>query len=257
MMRLQKFLARAGVASRRSSERMIASGRVSINGQVITEMGVQVDPNTDIIEVDGARVQIAPENVTIMLNKPAGYITSMSDPQGRKCVAELVPLDIYPALYPVGRLDFDTTGLLLFTTDGQLGHNLLHPSKHVTKTYVATVDGKISKIRLKALEDGIELDDGSCAPAKTELIEFIKGVSGWQSVVKITITEGRKRQVKRMFLAVGHKVLALHRQTLGPLDLGGLECGRWRQLTQAEVNNLQNASAQHNLGLPVTPSPLE
>ena len=137
--RLQKFLARAGVASRRASEKLIEAGRISVNGQVVTELGTKVDPEADEVRLDGAPVRKAAEAVTLMLNKPAGYLTSMKDPQGRPCVAQLVPLDEFPALYPLGRLDYDTTGLLLFSTDGELGNAVLHPSHHVDKTYRALV----------------------------------------------------------------------------------------------------------------------
>ena len=166
-MRLQRFLARAGVASRRGSEALMTAGRVTVNGVVATELGTKVDTDVDIVEVDGVRVRWSDEPVYLMLNKPAGYLTTMSDPQGRPCVAELVPVAEHPGLFPVGRLDFDTTGLLLFTTDGDLGHALLHPSHHVKKTYIALVDGAMHDDELAPLRRGIVLDDLPL-PTRTE-----------------------------------------------------------------------------------------
>ena len=162
-MRLQKFLARAGAASRRGSENLMTAGRVTVNGKVVTELGSKVDPLVEVA-VDGAVVRLADGPVTIMLHKPAGFVTTMSDPQGRRTVAELVPTERYPGLFPIGRLDFDTTGLLLFSTDGELGNGLLHPKHHVTKRYLACVEGRPTERDLALLRRGIELDDGpTCA----------------------------------------------------------------------------------------------
>ncbi len=238
-MRLQKFLARAGAASRRGSENLMTAGRVCVNGVVTTELGSKVDPLTDVVTVDGIEVKLADGSVTLMLNKPAGYITTMSDPQGRPCVAELVPTDRYPGLFPIGRLDFDTTGLLLFSTNGELGNGLLHPRHHVWKTYVARVDGLIRQEDIRALERGVELGDGLTLPADLSIIES----SSRSSVVRISIREGRKRQVKRMFEFVGHPVLALHRESFGSLVLGDLEPGCWRVLDDAEVDALRSAAS--------------
>ena len=157
-MRLQKFLARAGAASRRGSENLMTAGRVTVNGQVVTELGSKVDPLVDQVAVDGVPVRLEGGPVTIMLHKPAGYVTTMSDPQGRPTVAELVPTDRFPGLFPIGRLDFDTTGLLLFSTDGELGNGLLHPRHHVEKRYLALVNGKPTPEQLGQLEQGIQLD---------------------------------------------------------------------------------------------------
>ena len=238
-MRLQKFLARAGVASRRGSEDLMTAGRVSVNGHVVTELGSKVDPKTDIVCVDGVEVHLADGSVYLMLHKPAGYLTTMSDPHGRPCVAELVPCDRYPGLFPVGRLDMDTTGLLVFTTDGDLGQKLLHPKHHVPKTYEALIDGVPTEKQLDVLRNGIELDDGPCQPAVVEVIEVFEG----RALVKITIREGRKRQVKRMFSAIHHPVLKLHRGVFGPLVLGDLEEGMWRMLDEAEVARLKEETS--------------
>lgn len=236
--RLQKFLARAGVASRRASEKLIEAGRISVNGQVVTELGTKVDPEADEVRLDGAPVRKAAEAVTLMLNKPAGYLTSMKDPQGRPCVAQLVPLDEFPALYPLGRLDYDTTGLLLFSTDGELGNAVLHPSHHVDKTYRALVKGKPSEAALDRLRSGVVLDNGPTQPAEVRLA----GRKGKNAYVEIIIHEGRKRQVKRMCEAIGHPVLQLHRASFGPLELGDLPEGKYRVLSEQEVAALERAS---------------
>ena len=165
-MRLQKYLARAGVASRRACEAIILAGRVSVNGAVVTELGTKVVPERDTVEVDGKVVLLGDSQVILMLNKPKGYLTSMSDPFSRACVSDLIPTDRYPGIFPVGRLDCNTTGLLLFTTDGELGNKLLHPREHVDKTYHALVAGHVSSDALRQLESGVVLEDGITSPAK-------------------------------------------------------------------------------------------
>lgn len=237
-MRLQKFLARAGVASRRGSEDLMTAGRVQVNGVVVAELGAKVDPATDEVTVDGATVHLADEPVYIALHKPRGFVTTMSDPQGRPTVANLVPTSRYPGLFPVGRLDFDTTGLLLFTTDGEIAHRLLHPKHKIAKTYRARVDGVPDAVDIKVLSDGVDLDDGRTAPARVRAVESDQG----RAVMEMTITEGRKRQVKRMFSAVGHPVLELHRTRFGPLALGPLPEGQWRLLSPEEIAALRRAS---------------
>ena len=267
-MRLQKFLARAGAASRRGSENLMTAGRVTVNGQVITELGSKVDPLVDQVAVDSVPVRLEGGPVTIMLHKPAGYVTTMSDPQGRPTVAELVPTDRFPGLFPIGRLDFDTTGLLLFSTDGELGNGLLHPRHHVEKRYLALVNGKPTPEQLAQLEQGIQLDDGMTAPARAALVEgaeakralsmlevppavpdhepngsvpspqraaILRKRSQQRAVVRVVLREGRKRQVKRMLSAIKHGVLALHRDSFGPIELGDLPRGQWRELTPEEV----------------------
>lgn len=242
-MRLQKFLARAGAASRRGSENLMTAGRVTVNGEVVTELGSKVDPLVDEVAVDGVVYRISDKPVTLMLNKPAGFLTTMTDPFGRPCVAGLVPLDRYPGLYPVGRLDGETTGLLLFSTDGELGHALLHPRRHVEKRYEATIEGVLEDVDVGRLEEGIELEDGMTLPARVELGEMrIEGQATVQEVA-IYLHEGRKRQVRRMFEAVGHPVCALRRTDFGPLSLGGLQEGGWRLLTEEEQILLQDVIA--------------
>jgi 23S rRNA pseudouridine2605 synthase len=229
-LRLQKFLARSGVASRRGSEELMTAGRVAVNGVVVTQLGAKVDPATDVVTVDGEVVEFQTGPVTLMLHKPAGYVTTMDDPQGRPTVAELMPEGL-PGLFPVGRLDRDTTGLLLLTTDGELGFRLLHPRFHVQKVYRATVDGVPSDDDLARLRAGIELDDGPTRPAGARLLERC----GSTAVVELVISEGRKRQVKRMLSAVGHPVVALHREGFGPLELGSLPEGQTRELEPDEA----------------------
>lgn len=239
-MRLQKFLARSGVASRRRSEDLITAGRVQVNGETRCDLGCKVNPSCDEVKVDGKPVSLFDGCAYLMLNKPAGYITTMSDPHGRPCVADLVPVDTYPGLYPLGRLDMDTTGLLLFSTDGDMGPALLHPAHHVNKTYRVKVKGKLRERDLTPLRaGGLKLPEGyECAPAKVS-IDFAQG--GF-SRASITIHEGRKRQVKHMFAAIGHPVVELHRDIFGPVSLGDLPVGQWRELTQAEVDALKDAT---------------
>ena len=236
-MRLQKFLARGGVASRRASEKLILTGRVLVNGQVVTELGTKVNPHEDEVFVDGKKVAVKRDDVVLMLYKPAGYLTSMKDDRGRPCVAQLVPVDAYPGLFPVGRLDFDTTGLLLFTTDGELGNALLHPSFHVDKQYHALVQGHPSKEALATLRKGVRLEDGITAPARVSVLKQQKT----STLLSLTIHEGKKRQVKRMCEAVGHPVIRLHRAQFGPLCLEGLAEGSYRLLSDEEVAKLKSS----------------
>jgi 23S rRNA pseudouridine2605 synthase len=245
-MRLQKFLARAGVASRRGSEDLMTAGRVTVNGRVACELGCKVDPACDAVAVDGVPVTLAHGKVYLLLNKPAGYLTTMDDPHGRPTVAQLVPTGRYPGLFPVGRLDLDTTGALLFTTDGDLAARLLHPSTHVMKVYRALVDGCPTERGLDELRRGIELDDGPCAPALVRVLSYERGpregsAATVRTLVEVSIHEGRKRQVKRMFSAVGHPVLELSRTLFGPLGTQGLEPGAWRLLADDEVAALREA----------------
>lgn len=241
-MRLQRFLARAGVASRRGSEDLMTAGRVTVNGAVATELGTKVDVDRDVVEVDGHRVRLDQGAVYLMLYKPTGYLTTMSDPQGRPCVADLVPRDRFPGLFPVGRLDRDTTGLLLFSTDGDFSQDLLHPSKHVYKTYRALVDGTLTDRDLEPLRRGIELDDGLCQPALCRIITgreasevAPQGIKPGTTAVEVVIREGRKNQVKRMLGKIHHPVIRLHRSNFGGVELEGVAKGSWRELTPAEV----------------------
>ena len=235
--RLQKFLSRAGVASRRAAEEMMLAGRVSVNGEVVTGLGTKIVAGADEIRVDGRVVQPPQELVYLMLNKPAGVMTTLDDPQGRPTVAGFVP-EGAPRLFPVGRLDYATTGLLLLTNDGELAHALMHPRHHVSKLYRVEVDGVPNQADLRQLRDGVELDDGLTAPAEVRLLEKRPR----RAVVEITLREGRKRQVRRMFSAVGHPVRSLMRIAYGPLPLGTLAEGSVRELGGEEVRALREAT---------------
>lgn len=214
----------------------MTAGRVCVNGEVVTELGRKVDPAVDIVTVDGREVRLAEQPAYLALNKPQGVMTTMRDPQGRTTVATLVPLAEHPGLFPVGRLDYETTGLLLFTTDGELAHRILHPRWKVEKTYRVLVDGRPTRPELDRLREGVSLDDGLTAPARVSVLR-----AGPTSYCEIAIREGRKRQVRRMFSAIGHPVLELHRVSFGPVDLGDLPKGSWRYLTDAEVQALRAA----------------
>lgn len=230
--RLQKVLARAGIGSRRVCEDLIAEGRVLVNGEV-AELGRRINPDTDTVEVDGAPVGVRPGAVYYLLNKPTGVVTTADDPQGRKTVVELVPAE--PRVFPVGRLDMDTEGLLILTNDGDLTHRLTHPSFGVTKEYLASVQGKPQRGALRTLREGVELEDGPTAPAQVSLLD--------DSLVRLVIHEGRNRQVRRMCEAVGHPVTRLVRTRIGPLIDRQLKPGEWRELTQDEVRQLERTTA--------------
>lgn len=228
--RLQKVLARIGVGSRRVVEDLIAEGRVSVNG-VPAVLGARVDVERDEVAVDGAVLSVVPGLTTYVLNKPAGVVTTASDPHGRPTVVEMVPAE--PRVFPVGRLDLDTEGLLLLTNDGALAHRLTHPSFGVEKEYLAQVSGSPSRAALRRLREGVELEDGLTAPAKVAAPQ--------PGLLRLTIHEGRNRQVRRMCEAVGHPVIRLVRTRIGPLADPRLAPGEWRPLEQAEVLDLQRA----------------
>jgi 23S rRNA pseudouridine2605 synthase len=229
--RVQKVLARAGLGSRRTCDELVAEGRVRVNG-VVAEPGTRVDPEGDRIEVDGAVVGVRPDLVHYLLNKPAGVVTTAADPQGRRTVVDLVPPS--PRVFPVGRLDADTEGLLVLTNDGDLAQRVAHPSHRVDKEYLAEVEGRPTRGALRQLREGVALEDGLTAPAKVALVG--------DHALRITIHEGRKRQVRRMCEAVGHPVVRLVRTRIGPLSDRRLAPGAWRPLTQQEVRALERAA---------------
>ena len=237
MERLPKLLARAGLGSRRAVEQLIAQGRVTVDGQVVSKPGAQVDPDRSVVRLDGRLVRVATARRYLLLHKPAGLLTARRDDFGRRTVMELLPEEWRTLVFPVGRLDKDTTGLLLFTDDGDLTYRCLHPSHHVPKTYRVTVARAPSEKTLRQLRQGVELDDGTTAPAEV----WLRKATAEGAQVEITIGEGRNRQVRRMFGAVGHPALALQRIAMGPLRLGDLPEGQWRELTDAEVKGLQEA----------------
>jgi 23S rRNA pseudouridine2605 synthase len=233
--RLQKLLARAGLGSRRASEALIEAGRVTVNGEVAT-LGRRVDPSTDRVALDGIPVVVRDDVVYYLLNKPRKVVTTAHDPQGRRTVMDLVPAE--PRVFPVGRLDYDSEGLLIVTNDGDLAHRLTHPSRGVEKEYLAEVDGLPSRGALRRLREGVELADGLTAPARARLAESHGGVAA----VELAIHEGRNRQVRRMLEAVGHPVRRLVRTRIGPVTDRGLTPGAWRALTQGEVRALYEAT---------------
>ncbi len=233
LVRLQKALAAAGVASRRASENLIAEGRVEVNGELIIEMGRKVDPTRDEIRVDGSRVPPPRRNTYLVLNKPRGVLTTIEDPQGRTTVADYLPAG-GPRLFHVGRLDADTQGLLLLTNDGEFTHRLTHPSYEVPKVYLAEVLGSVTNKTVDRLISGVRLDDGPIAADSVT----IKGRAEDRTLVQITLHSGRNRIVRRMLDAVGHPVEQLSRQAIGPVKLGRLKSGETRELTDAELGAL-------------------
>lgn len=231
--RLQKAMAAAGVASRRVSEQLIVEGRVRVNGRVVTELGSRIDPAVDQLEVDGMVVQLDASKRYVMLNKPTGVVSSMRDDRGRPDLTQFA--ERFPErLFNVGRLDADTSGLLLLTNDGEAANVLAHPSFGVTKTYIATVRGTVVPSTLSKLTRGIELDDGPIVADKARLVQ----ASGGQSIVEITLHSGRNRIVRRMLDEVGHPVTALVRRQFGPLHLGSLKSGATRDLTKIELGQV-------------------
>lgn len=231
--RLQKILAQAGVCSRRAAEELIRQGHVQVDGRSVTEMGIKVDPLAHKITVKGAPLSSPEQKITVLLNKPMGYVTTMNDPQGRPIVSSLIK-GIGQRLFPVGRLDLDTEGALLMTNDGELAQKLLHPKFEINKTYQVTIRGEILPQTVQSLERGIELDGRRTWPARIT----IQAKSDTTSTLRITIHEGRKRQVRLMFAAVGHPVLHLKRLAYGNLQLGNLALGSFRLLSPRDLARL-------------------
>ncbi|MEH7356006.1 pseudouridine synthase [Neobacillus drentensis] len=234
MERLQKVIARAGIASRRKSEELIKEGRVKVNGKVVTEVGVKVSPS-DKVEVNEIQIE-KEEPVYFLLYKPRGVISSVSDDKGRKVVTDFFS-QFKERIFPVGRLDYDTSGLLLLTNDGEFANLLMHPKNEIDKVYVAKTKGIPLRENLRKLEKGIRLEDGKTAPAKVKLLSVDKKKQ--TAIVEITIHEGRNRQVRRMFDAIGNEVLKLKRERYGFLTLNGLKTGEARELTPHEVKQLR------------------
>ncbi len=231
--RLQKYLAECGLASRRKAELLISEGSVSVDGKIITEMGYKLDPELQEVRYRGELVRRKKKHTYILLNKPRGYVTTMSDPQGRPIVTSLIK-DLDVRVFPVGRLDIDTEGALILTDDGELAHKILHPSHESNKTYEAVVKGLVSPGKIRKLEQGIEIDGRKTWPAK--ISKAVK--QGPASRLVITIHEGRKRQVRKMFEAVGHPVINLKRIAYGQLRLGSLPSGSYRYLSPEELKKL-------------------
>lgn len=241
MIRLQKILSQAGVASRRAAERLIADGRVTVNGRTIHEMGVKADAASDDIRVDGRRIRTAERHRYILLNKPKGYVTTRSDPQRRRTVIDLLS-GVREYVYPVGRLDYDSEGLLLLTNDGDLAARLTHPRHGVERTYEARVAGTPDEEALARLRKGIPLDGHRTLPATVVLVPPRRRDE--DAVLLLTIREGRNRQVRRMCEAVGHPVQALKRTRVGPIADRKLKAGEWRELKVDEVAALKKAASR-------------
>ena len=246
--RLQKILAQAGIASRRAAEKLIAQGRVTVNGKTILEMGTKADLSTDEIRVDGSRIKGLERPRYILLYKPSGYVTTMKDPQRRRTVMQLVA-GVREYVYPVGRLDYDTEGLLLLTNDGELAAKLTHPRHGVERTYEARVLGLPDDAAMERLRKGIPLDGHRTLPAEAKLLN--RNLNDREGVVLLTIREGRNRQVRRMLEAVGHPVSNLRRVKIGPLSDRKLRVGEWRELTADEVRKLQGQADRR----PPSPAP--
>lgn len=239
--RVQKVLARAGLGSRRACDDLVAAGRVTINGELAVP-GSRADPAHDRVEVDGVVIGVQPGLVHYLLNKPKGVVTTMADPHGRPTVAGLVPAE--PRVFPVGRLDADTEGLLLLTNDGDLAQRVAHPSQGIEKEYLAEIAGRPSAGALRTLRQGVSLEDGVTSPAKVGLVGSPSGVGNARTqLLRITIHEGRNRQVRRMCEAVGHPVRRLVRVRIGSLEDRKLRPGQWRELTQTEVRSLERAAS--------------
>ncbi len=235
MERLQKVMAHAGIASRRKSEELIVKGHVRVNGKLVTELGVQVG-NSDRVEVDGVPID-REEPIYFLLNKPRSMISAVSDDKERRVVTDLFT-HVEQRIYPVGRLDYDTTGALILTNDGELSQMLMHPKFHIDKTYVAKVEGIVDRRSLNKLENGINIEGKKTSPAKAKILSVDNDKK--MSMVELTIHEGRNQQVKNMFRAIGHPVQKLKRETYGTLNLNGLRPGEWRELKSFEVNQLRN-----------------
>lgn len=228
-MRLNRFLAEAGLASRRSSEDIILEGRVTINGHPVSDLATEVDPELDQVMVDGKRIHLKQKNIYILLHKPLNYVTTVKDEKGRDSVVDLIKIS--ERIFPVGRLDYDTTGLLLLTNDGELSFRLTHPKFGVEKTYIAVLNKRITEKELIILRKGVRLFDGTTSPCKAKKLA--------KEAVEITIHEGKNKQVKRMFRKLGFKVRQLYRIRYGQLMLGKLKYGQWRNLKPQEVDALK------------------
>lgn len=234
IVRLQKYIAMCGVASRRKAEELIEQGSVKVNDQKVTELGTKVEVGADKVTVNGKTIKPEQKNYYIMLNKPTGYVSTVTDQFDRPTVIDLVGNDINSRIFPVGRLDYDTSGLLLLTNDGDFTYKVTHPKFELEKTYIALLKGGITIAGLNKLRRGVKIDDFTTAPAKVEIIDAKDGYTQ----VKITIHEGKNRQVRKMFEAVGSKVAELQRISIGKVEIGNLPLGRWRHLTSHEISYL-------------------
>lgn len=233
-MRLQKYIAQSGLTSRRKAEQMILQGRVKVNNLIIKKLGTKINPDIDIVKVDDKHIEIEMKKIYIMLNKPEGYVTTLKDKHNKNIVLDLVN-EIEERIYPVGRLDKDTSGLLLLTNDGNLSYKLTHPSHIVWKKYIALVDGIPNSKEIMKLKKGVKIDGRKTSEAYVKLIKKYNN----SSMLELSIHEGRNRQVRKMCKYVGHPVIKLKRVAIGNLELNGLELGKWRHLTEKEIEHLK------------------
>lgn len=232
--RLQKFMASCGVASRRKCEELIQLGKVKVNGVIVTELGIKVDRSKDRVEYDGKVIKPEEKKVYIMLNKPEGYITSLKDEKNRKTILDIVKVE--ERIYPIGRLDYDSSGLLLLTNDGEIYNKIIHPRVEITKKYIAVVKGEFKKHELEKFKKGVDIGGYITAPAKIKLLKFQDD----KSTVEIGIHEGKNRQIRKMCAALNHNVLALKRVSIGEIKLGDLKRGEYRNLTKEELNYINS-----------------
>lgn len=238
IVRLQKYIAMSGVASRRAAETMIQEGRVSVNGKKITEQGVKIEIGNDSVSVDGKVIKNSTKKYYIMLNKPVGFVSTVKDQFDRPTVVDLVQEDLGDErIFPVGRLDYETEGMLFLTNDGDFTYKVTHPKFHMEKTYIAVVKGGMTISGINKLRKGVYIDDFKTSPAQAEILDAIEG----RTFVKITIHEGKNRQVRKMFEAIGCTIIGLQRTKIGTIELGNLPLGRWRHLTSHEINYLMNS----------------
>ncbi|PKK96017.1 MAG: rRNA pseudouridine synthase [Tenericutes bacterium HGW-Tenericutes-4] len=233
-MRINKYLATCGIASRRKVEQLIVDGKVSVNGKVITNLATDIDEKKDVVTLNNETVKLVEEKVYYLLNKPKGYISAVSDKNGRKTIVELI--DTTERIFPIGRLDYDTEGLIILTNDGELAHKLMHPSHEVEKTYVANIQGDMLESELAVLRSGVVIDGERTAKARVKKLKFEEGVCR----VELVIHEGRNRQVRKMFEAIGKEVLFLKRIAIGDLKVGGLNRKEYRLLKPFEIEYLKN-----------------
>jgi len=241
LVRLQKLLAQSGVASRRKCEELMLAGLVVVDGEVVTRLGTKVDPRTAVIRVDGQRLPPVSEHVYLAVNKPRGVVSTMADPEGRPTLQDLVA-DRPERLFHVGRLDTDTSGLILLTNDGDFAQRMAHPSYEVDKTYVAEVDGEVRKPTLQRLRDGVTLEDGPVAVSQVRVVTTGEGNARGRTVVELVIHEGRNRIVRRLLAEVGHPVRRLTRTRIGPVAMQGLRDGELRDLTLDELGSLLDSA---------------
>lgn len=236
IVRLQRYIAMSGAASRRGAEKLIEEGRVKVNGKLVTEQGTKVEIGCDKVEVDGLQVKAASKKIYIAVNKPAGYVTTVNDQFGRPTVMDLVSNDIHTRVFPVGRLDYETEGLLLMTNDGEWANKVTHPRYESSKKYYAVLKGVLTIPSLNKIRRGVMINGKRTSPAECEIME----IEGGLTLVEITIHEGRNRQVRKMFEAVGNPVKELKRVQIGNVQLGNLAEGRWRHLTSGEIGYFMN-----------------